>query len=32
MYLLKNVNQDGKVVPHMVEKIASDIDQFWHRN
>ena len=32
MYLLKNVNRDGKVVPHMVEKIASDVDQFWQRD
>ena len=32
MYLLKNVKQDGKVVPHMVEKIASDVDQFWQRD
>jgi branched-chain amino acid transport system substrate-binding protein len=29
MYLLRNVKKDGKVVPHMVEKIASDVDQFW---
>jgi len=32
MYLLQNVKQNGKVVPHMVEKIASDVDQFWQRN
>jgi branched-chain amino acid transport system substrate-binding protein len=29
MYLLRNVKKDGKVVPHMVEKIASGVDQFW---
>jgi branched-chain amino acid transport system substrate-binding protein len=32
MYLLKNVTRDGKVVPHMVEKIAGDVDQFWQRH
>ena len=32
MYLLKNVKQGNRIVPHMVELIASDVDQFWHRN
>jgi branched-chain amino acid transport system substrate-binding protein len=29
MYLLRNVKKDGKVVPHTVERIASDVGQFW---
>lgn len=29
MYLLQNVKKDGKVVPHAVEQIASNVDQFW---
>jgi branched-chain amino acid transport system substrate-binding protein len=32
MYLVKNVKQDGKFMPHTVEKIAGDVDQFWQRN